>query len=203
MAESLGRWRCWDDNRGFPTSRVAAGPPQSTEGEAHEHHVHIHIGDEALSRSGAPRVSRRDNAGDPGEEMPARRNGNPNGPSGAQPRMLARMLQDGRDGSWAATDAEGRPCEVRNGDDGALEIWHHPSVEQSGDEADPDVVGTHPIEVEGEAGLRAGPAHDRRAAFDQRALEQYQTHGNTEFGYAASRAFAVKMAEAFKPQRRS
>ena len=129
MAESLGRWRCWDDNRGFPTSRVAAGPPQSTEGEAHEHHVHIHIGDEALSRSGATRSFRRDNAGDPGQEVPAaRRNGN--GPNGAQPRVLARLLQSGEDGSWAATDGEGNPLVVRTANDGALEVIHHPDYEE-------------------------------------------------------------------------
>ena len=113
------------------------------------------------------------------------------------------MIQNGEDGSWAATDAEGRPCEVRNGTDGSLEIWHHPSAEQSGDEADPDVVGTHPIEVEGEAGLRAGPAHDRRAAFDAKALEQYQTRGDTTFSVAATRGYAKKMATLFAQKRRS
>jgi hypothetical protein len=72
---------------------------------------------------------------------------------------------------------------------------------QSNGDADPDIVGTYPSEVKGEAGLRAGAAHDARAIFDAKALAEFQTHGNTEFGYAASRAFAVKMAAAFKPRR--
>jgi hypothetical protein len=202
MSGSIGRYHCWDDTKGYPTRPVGSEPAQGSEDGSHEHHVHIHIGDEALSRSGVPRASRRDNAGDPGEEMPAaRRNGN--GPNGAQPRMLARMLQDGRDGSWAATDAEGNPCEVRNGDDGALEIWRHqPSGEEQNGDADPNIVGTYPSEVTGEAGLRAGPAHD---SYDRRALDRLQRRGwnGTDLvdSFASTRAYAQQMSEMFRPKR--
>jgi hypothetical protein len=132
--------------------------------------------------------------GDPGEEMPAaRRNGN-----GAQPRILARMLQDGRDGSWAATDGEGNPCEVRNGADGALEIWHHPTEEQNGDQADPDIVGEHPSPHD------PGAAHDRRQRrLGARALDSLIRTGFCQDPYLASQEYAIRMKEAFASKRRS
>jgi hypothetical protein len=171
--------------------RIAA-PPQSSASE--ENHLHIHLDfDDVASRSGTtPRVSRRDNAGGPGEELPAPRR---NGSNGAQPRVLARMIQNGEDGSWAATDAEGNPCEVRTGNDGALEIWHHPSEEQNGD-ADPDIVGEHPSPRD------PGAAHDRRQRLrGTRALDQLTRTGHADLPYEASREFARRMAEAFAPRR--
>jgi hypothetical protein len=179
-------------------------PPQSTEGDGHHIHVHFDVGDAIVAPRGTTGVSRPDaNANAPGEEMPAvRRNGNGNGPNGAQPRILARMLQDGETGRWVATDNEGNALEIRTANDGALEILHRPNEEQNGD-ADRDIVGTYPTEVKGEAGLRAGAAHDARAVFDAKALEQFQTRGDTTFGVAATRAYAKQIAEAFAPKRRS
>ena len=83
---STGRYQVWDDRGNHPTYPVRDVPVRPSEDQGH--HIHVYL-DGLVPPPGTARVSRRDNAGDPGEEMPARRNGNPNGPSGAQPRMLA------------------------------------------------------------------------------------------------------------------
>jgi hypothetical protein len=86
-----------------------------------------------------------------------------------QPRVLARLLQDGQSGEWAATDGEGNALAVRHcPEDGALEIIHHPDNEQNGDEADPTVTGKHPGAGYAGAGgpdaeAKIGAAHDAAA----------------------------------------
>jgi hypothetical protein len=194
MAASLGRFAVWDDTKRFPTRPVGSEPAQGSEGEAHEHHVHIHIGDEALLRNGTPRASRRDNMGDPGEELPAVRR---NGPNGAQPRILARMLQDGETGRWVATDNEGNALEIRTANDGALEICtrHDPNEESEIGDGDPKGVGIE--RPPGSAAL------DRQRRLGARALDALTRTGFCQDPYLASAEYAIRMREAFKPRRRS
>jgi hypothetical protein len=72
----------------------------------------------------------------------------------------------------------------------------------------------HPLAENGEAmdanaeklGLKRPPGSatlDSYATFDRRALAELQRTGSTEFGYAASRAFAAQMSAAFAPKPRS
>lgn len=54
--------------------------------------------------------------------------------------LLCRLME-GRDGNFMGHDAKGRVLRVKRGRDGALEIRH---LAETGDQADPDVVGSHP-----------------------------------------------------------
>jgi hypothetical protein len=88
--------------------------------------------------------------------------------SGDQQRLLARIRQDGVDGSWTAEDEQGRPCVVEHGADG-LEIYA--PAEGEGDQAvDPEIVGTVPPggnldSLRRRIGPR--PAHDQQTSTQQ------------------------------------
>jgi hypothetical protein len=204
MSGSVGRFAVWDDTSNHPTHRVRDVPARSDEDEhGHHSHVHIHLDDAILPRSGTPRASRRDNAGDPGEETPVRRNGLAG--QGEVPEeeqhgaLICRISQSGEDGSWSGRladdggpDGQGTPLHIRSAGTG-LEIYHALPPDETGD-ADPGKLGIK--RPDGAAAL------DRRAAFDQHALEQYQTRGDTTFSVAATRGYAAKMAAAFAQKRR-
>jgi hypothetical protein len=187
-------------------------PPRSTMGDHGEgesaQHIHIHLPDTRDANNGTAgeknlalaRPQLRD------QERPNGPNGRPNG---GQPQILARLLQDGTSGEWAATDGEGNALEVRRGADGALEILHH-SEPQNGDEADPDVVARHPgAGYPGAGGPNAeaaiGAAHD--AAADLAALRRIQRRGHAASPaeeYAGNRAWARQIASYYaKPKPRA
>ena len=86
----------------------------------------------------------------------------------AQQRLLARIRQDGVNGSWTAEDEQGRPCVVEHGSDG-LEIYA--PAEGEGDQAvNPEIVGTVPPggnldSLRRRIGPR--PAHDQQTSTQQ------------------------------------
>jgi hypothetical protein len=159
-------------------------------------HLHVHIGDDAL-----PRKGRDANAGGRGEANPA---GRRNGPvdQGTEQCLLKSESRDGEQ-RWLGGSQDRQWTYVAHptpDGDLLLEVRHSGGAEEGENEG--EVMDGDPKEM----GIERPPgsaALDRRAAFDAKALQEFQTRGNTEFGYAASRAFAKKMAEAFKPQRRS
>jgi hypothetical protein len=174
--------------------RIAAPSQESaSEGEAHEHHVHIYL-DGLVPPSGTTRVSRPDaNAGGPGEL----RESDPTEEQETGP-LLCVIRQNGEDGSWSGEladnggeNGQGTPLRVRATGQG-LEIYHALPPDETGD-ADPAKLGIK--RPEGSATL------DGYRAFDQRALAELRRTGTTRDGYAASRAFAAQMAEAFRRKR--
>jgi hypothetical protein len=193
MSGSVGRFAVWDDTSNHPTHRVRDVPARSDEDETR--HIHIHLPAEIMEASRTrdrPARSRRGdaNANAPGEETPApRRNGN-----GPQPRLLARLLQNGEDGSWAATDAEGNPLVIRTASDGALEVIHHPDYEEQNGDADPEEMG-----IERPPGAAA---LDRQRRLGARALDALTRTGFCQDPYLATQEYAIRMKEAFAQKRR-
>jgi hypothetical protein len=153
-----------------------------------------------------PRASRRDNAGDPGEETSVRRNGLV-GQGGEVPEeeehgaLICRISQSGEDGSWSGRladdggpDGQGTPLHIRSAGTG-LEIYHA-LPQNNGDQADPDIVGEHPSPHD------PGAAHDRRQRrLGARALDSLTRTGHADLPYMATAEYARRMAEAFRPKR--
>jgi hypothetical protein len=177
-------------------------PSQSTEGDGHHIHVHFDIADAIQPRNGTPpRVSRRDNAGDPGQEPPPVRRNGLVGQGGDVPEeeehgpLLCRISQSGVDRSWAGEDANGTPLIVKSVGHG-LEIYHHPGTEEQNGDADPDIVGAHPSPHD------PGAAHDRRQRrLGAKALDSLSRTGHADLPYMATAEYARRMAEAFRPKR--
>jgi hypothetical protein len=196
---TLGIFHCWDDAAQHPTRPVGAAPSQGSE----ETHLHIHIGDDAL-----PRKGRDANAGGRGEANPAgRRNGrlrdqgeDPSEQPDCDP-LIARIRQSGDTGEWSGEladdggeNGEGSPLKIKQDPQGGLLIHHALAENGEGMDANAEKLGLkRPL---GSATL------DSYRAFDDRALDQLQRTGSTEYGYAASRAFAAKMSAAFRPKNR-
>jgi hypothetical protein len=185
--------------------RIPPPPEQSASEEGHHIHVHFDIADAIMPRNGTPRVSRRDNAGDPGEETSVRRNGLAG--QGEVPEeeergaLICRISQSGEDGSWSGRladdggpDGQGTPLHIRSAATG-LEIYHA-LAQSNGDQADPDIVGEHPAPND------PGAAHDRRQRrLGARALDALTRTGFCEDPYMASAEYAIRMREAFAKRR--
>jgi hypothetical protein len=205
---STGRYQVWDDRGNHPTYPVRDVPAQSTEDEAR--HIHIHLPAEIMEArrtSDRPARSRRGdaNANAPGEGMPARRNGlrdqgeDPSEQPDCGP-LIARIRQSGETGEWEGELADdggenggGTPLKIKQDPQGGLLIHHALAENGEGMDANPKAMGIE--RPPGSATL------DSYRAFDERALDQLQRTGGTEFGYAASRAFAARMSAAFAPRR--
>jgi hypothetical protein len=180
-----------------PRSMTPINEPPSSGDESEGQHSHIHLYlDGLVPPSGTTRVSRRDaNANGPG----GLRESDPTEEQETGP-LLCVIRQNGEDGSWSGEladnggeNGQGTPLRVRATGKG-LEIYHALPPDETGD-ADPVKLGIK--RPDGSAAL------DRRSAFDARALEQYQTRGDTTFSVAANRAYAAKMATLFAQKRRS
>jgi hypothetical protein len=94
-------------------------------------------------------------------------------------------MQTGAD-SWAGHDAKGRSLRIKRGRDGALEIRHSP---ETGDEADPDIVGSYPG-AGGDPARATGRTGDAMSAYlahprpenHMRALAAYQKRLDDFYG---------------------
>jgi hypothetical protein len=185
--------------------RIAA-PPQESASEENHLHIHLDFADANAPRSGTPRVSRRDNAGRPGEETPpARRNGLLDQGEDPSERpdcgaLIAKIRQNGETGEWSGELAddggetgEGTPLKIKTDPQGGLLIHH--ALTENGEAMDANAE---------KLGLKRPPGSatlDSYRAFDERALAELRRTGSTQDGYAASRAFAAQMSAAFKPHR--
>jgi hypothetical protein len=105
-------------------------------------------------------------------------------------RLICRVIE-GRDGNMHIVDAGRLRLRARRSKDGTLEIRHHeddPDDEQTGDAADPDVVGTYP-------GIGGDPA---KAAATGDALARFARTGKPEHHMAALSDYQRRLDEFYR-----